>query len=91
MIDKLKEIKKRDVSVEGELSKPETVSDMKLYTSLNKEYKRLGKVVSEYEKYLLIINGIVEAKEIINKEKDEEFRDLAKARKICYHKRNIFF
>ena len=78
MIDKLKEIKKRYVSVEGELSKPETVSDMKLYTSLNKEYKNLGKIVSEYEKYLLIINGVTEAKEIIDKEKDEEFRDLAK-------------
>ena len=78
MIDKLKEIKKRYVSVEGELSKPETVSDMKLYTSLNKEYKNLGKIVSEYERYLLIINGVAEAKEIIDKEKDEEFRDLAK-------------
>ena len=78
MIDKLKEIKKRYVSVEGELSKPETVSDMKLYTSLNKEYKNLGKIVSEYEKYLLVINRITEAKEIIDKEKDEEFRDLAK-------------
>lgn len=79
MIDKLKEIKKRYVSVEGELSKPETVLDMKLYTSLNKEYKSLGKIVVEYEKYLLIINGVTEAKEIIDKEKDEEFRDLAKA------------
>ena len=41
MVDKLKEIEKRFLDVEGELSKPEVVNDMKKYTSLNKEYKSL--------------------------------------------------
>ncbi|MEO2084598.1 MAG: PCRF domain-containing protein, partial [Marinoscillum sp.] len=79
MIDKLKEIKKRYLDVEGSLSKPETVLNMKLYTSLNKEYKNLGKIVSEYDTYLLILGGIKEAKEIISFEKDEEFREIAKS------------
>ena len=70
MIDKLKEIKKRYLDVEGSLSKPETVSNMKLYASLNKEYKDLGKIVYEYDNYLLILAGIKEAKEIMSSEKD---------------------
>ena len=78
MIDKLKEIKKRYLDVEGSLSKPETILNMKLYTSLNKEYKNLGKIVSAYNNYLLILGGIKEAKEIISSEKDEEFREIAK-------------
>ena len=68
MVDKLKEIEKRFLTVEGELSKPEVVNDMKKYTSLNKEYKSLGKIVS----------GIDDAKLVLNKEKDEEFREMAK-------------
>ena len=34
MVDKLKEIEKRFLTVEGELSKPEVVNDMKKYTCL---------------------------------------------------------
>ena len=78
MIDKLKEIEKRFLDVEGELSKPEVVNDMKKYTSLNKEYKSLGKIVSKYSELKKIVSGIDDAKLVLNKEKDEEFRDMAK-------------
>ena len=78
MVDKLKEIEKRFLTVEGELSKPEVVNDMKKYTSLNKEYKSLGKIVSKYGEFKKIINGIDDAKLVLNKEKDEEFREMAK-------------
>ena len=78
MIDKLKEIEKRFLDVEGELSKPEVVNDMKKYTSLNKEYKSLGKIVSKYSELKKIVSGIDDAKLVLNKEKDEEFREMAK-------------
>ena len=78
MVDKLKEIEKRFLDVEGELSKPEVVNDMKKYTSLNKEYKSLGKIVSKYNKFKKIVSGIDDAKLVLNKEKDEEFREMAK-------------
>lgn len=78
MVDKLKEIEKRFLDVEGELSKPEVVNDMKKYTSLNKEYKSLGKIVSKYSKLKKIVSGIDDAKLVLNKEKDEEFREMAK-------------
>ncbi len=78
MVDKLKEIEKRFLDVEGELSKPEVVNDMKKYTSLNKEYKSLGKIVSKYSELKKIVSGIGDAKLVLNKEKDEEFREMAK-------------
>ena len=78
MIDKLKEIENRFLDVEGELSKPEVVNDMKKYTSLNKEYKSLGKIVSKYSELKKIVSGIDDAKLVLNKEKDEEFREMAK-------------
>ena len=78
MVDKLKEIEKRFLDVEGELSKPEVVNDMKKYTSLNKEYKSLGKIVSKYNEFKKIVSGIDDAKLVLNKEKDEEFREMAK-------------
>ena len=78
MVDKLIEIEKRFLTVEGELSKPEVVNDMKKYTSLNKEYKSLGKIVSKYNKFKKIVSGIDDAKLVLNKEKDEEFREMAK-------------
>ena len=78
MVDKLKEIEKRFLTVEGELSKPEVVNDMKKYTSLNKEYKSLGKIVSKYNEFKKIVSGIDDAKLVLNKEKDEEFREMAK-------------
>ena len=78
MVDKLKEIEKRFLDVEGKLSKPEVVNDMKKYTSLNKEYKSLGKIVSKYNKFKKIVSGIDDAKLVLNKEKDEEFREMAK-------------
>ncbi len=78
MIDKLEELNKRYLEVELELSKPETVSDMSLFKKLNKEYKSLGKIVELFNLYKLTLNGIKEAKEILETEKDEEFRDIAK-------------
>ena len=78
MIDKLEELNKRYLEVELELSKPETVSDMTLFKKLNKEYKSLGKIVELFNLYKLTLSGINEAKEILEIEKDEEFREVAK-------------
>ena len=78
MIDKLEALKKRYEEVEGELSKPETVSDLKIFKKLNKEYKSLGKIVEKFESYKSTLVGVEEAKEIIDNEKDEEFREIAK-------------
>ena len=78
MLEKLEEIKKRYLEVEQLLSLPESTSDMVLYKKLSKEYKDLKKIASKHEAYSGVIIGLEEAKNIFEKEKDEEFKEMAK-------------
>ena len=78
MIEKLKSIKKRFQEVEQAIAQPGVIDDMKAYSALNKEYKQLSKIVNLYNSYEGILNNIKEAKEILNVEKEEAFRELAK-------------
>ena len=78
MLDKLEAIKERFEEVSELLQQPESMSDMKKYKSLNKEYKDLEKIVIEYKKYQNLLGNIDNAKQVIATEKDEEFREMAK-------------
>src|SRR6478736_1724859 len=78
MIDKLIEIKNRFEEVGQLLSQPETVKDQKRFQQLSKEYRDLEKVVKKYDQYQSALDGIQHAKEVLQKEKDAELRELAK-------------
>lgn len=78
MLSKLKEIKDRWDEVERELGNPDTLSDMKRFAKLNKEYKDLGKIVEQYRIYQNIISNIDTNKNILANEKDQELREMAK-------------
>lgn len=78
MLDKLKAIKDRWKEVEAELSKPDTISDMKRFAKLNKEYKDLSKVVAEYHIYKNMMSNMETNKNILANEKDQELREMAK-------------
>ncbi|MDQ3290010.1 MAG: peptide chain release factor 1 [Bacteroidota bacterium] len=78
MLDKLEAIKERFEEVGQLLLQPESMSDMKKYKTLNKEYKDLEKIVVEYKKYQNLLGNIENAKQVIATEKDEEFREMAK-------------
>jgi peptide chain release factor 1 len=78
MIDKLEAIYQRWKDVEGELSSPDAMADMKRFAQLNKEYKDLARIVDEYKIYSNILSNIDSNKEILATEKDEEFREMAK-------------
>ena len=78
MLDKLEAIYKRWEEVGKQLIDPEIISDMKRYIKLSKDYKELQPVVDAYKEYKLVVENIASAKEILSKEKDEEFREMAK-------------
>ncbi len=78
MLEKLQAIKERWQEVEAELSKPETINDMKRFAKLNKEYKDLSKIVEQYHIYKNIISNIDTNKDILVNEKDQELREMAK-------------
>ena len=78
MIDKLEAIKKRFEEVSQLIVQPDIIADMDNYAKLNKEYRDLEKIVNKYNEYLLVTGNIKSAKEVLETEKDEEFRDMAK-------------
>jgi len=78
MIEKLVEIKNRFEEVGLLLVQPETVKDQKRFQQLSKEYRDLEKVVIKYDQLQSALDGIKHAKELLQKEKDAEMRELAK-------------
>ncbi len=78
MIEKLIEIKNRFEEVGQLLVQPETVKDRKKFSQLSKEYADLEKVVKKFDQYQEAIDGLKHAKEVLQKEKDPDMRELAK-------------
>lgn len=79
MLDKLQSIKERFEEIGQLIIMPDSMSDMSKYAKLTKEYKDLEKVVRAYDTYYLVIQNITSSKEILDKEKDPDFREMAKA------------
>ncbi|MCF0210124.1 MAG: peptide chain release factor 1 [Bacteroidales bacterium] len=78
MLDKLEAINKKYLEIQEKIQDPDIVNDMKNYVKLNKEYKDLEPVIAAYHEYKDIIDNIGSAKQVLETEKDEEFREMAK-------------
>lgn len=78
MIQKLEEIRLRFEEVGQLLVQPDTVSDMKKFSQLSKEYRDLEKIVVKYNQLREAKAHLQQAKDVLNKEKDPEMRELAK-------------
>ena len=83
MLDKLEAINARYQELEKEINDPDVMSDMKRYVKLSKDYKDLQPVIAAYKEYRDILGNIANCKDILNNEKDEDFRDMAKEECIC--------
>ena len=84
LLEKLELIYQRWLQIGEEITKPDIMSDMKNYVKLSKDYKELQAVVDAYKRYKDVIDNIASAKEILANEKDEEFREMAKAELDSY-------
>ena len=81
LIPKLEAIKQRYNEVADLIIQPEIISDQKKYSTLNKEYSDLGKIVSVFDQYMQALNTIEESDEIIADGSDKEFVEMAKMEK----------
>ena len=79
ILERLEGVKQRFIEVGELLTHQDILSDMKKYVKLNKEYRDLEPVIESYEKYRLALSNLASAKELLNGEKDEEMREMAKA------------
>jgi peptide chain release factor 1 len=78
MLEKLEEIHKKYLDLEREITDPDAMSDMKRYIQLSKDYKELQPIVAAYKNYRNVMTSLDAAKEILEKEKDEDMRAYAK-------------
>lgn len=82
LIPKLEAIKQRYNEVADLIIQPDIISDQKKYSSLNKEYSDLGKIVKVYDQYKGALDNIAESEEIIADGSDRDLVDLAKEEKM---------
>jgi len=78
LLEKLVSIKDRWNEVSQLIVDPEIIADMNRYVKLNKEYSDLKEIVDVHDEYDNVLNNIASSKEILSKEKDAEFREMAK-------------
>ncbi len=78
LLDKLEIVKIRFVEVQEQINNPEVMADMKRYVKLNKEYRDLEKMSKKYDEYKALLEGLAEAREILNEESDADLREMAK-------------
>ena len=79
ILDKLQGVKTRFDEVGVLITDPNTLADMKKYIQFSKEYKQLEPIIGAYLEYKDLISNINSAKDILDKENDEEMREMAKA------------
>ena len=79
MTEKLEDIKLRFEEVGQLLAQPETVKDMKKYSQLSKEYRDLEKIVVKFNALKEARKHLIQAKEVLDKEKDADMREFAKS------------
>ena len=78
MFDKLEDILARYESVLEQLSDPDVLNDQAKYTALMKEQSDLGPIADKYKEYLAAKQAIEDSLAMLEEEKDEEMRELAK-------------
>lgn len=78
MLGKLEEIHKKYLDLERQINDPDVMGDMKKYIQLNKDYKELQPIIAAYKNYRNVMTSLDTAREILDKEKDEDMRAYAK-------------
>lgn len=78
MFEHLDDVVLRHEELLNELSSPDVLNDQELYRKLMKEQNELNPVVEKYKEYCEIRDGIEDSLAILETEKDEDMRELAK-------------
>ena len=78
ILSKLEGLRQKFEEIGQQITDPAVMADMKRYVSLNKEYRELEPIVEAYDRYKNILSNIQSSKSLLNTEKDEEMREMAK-------------
>jgi peptide chain release factor 1 len=83
-VSKLQAIKEKWINIQEQLSDPEIIADMKRFKGLNKSYRDMQPVVEAFDKYQLVLGNLQDSRQILNTEKDDELREMAKSELIHF-------
>ena len=78
IFERLEGVKIRFEEVAQQINDPSVMSDVQRFIKLNKEYKNLEPLMEAYKNYKNVLSNISSARDILNLEKDEEMREMAK-------------
>lgn len=78
ILDKLEGLVNRFEEVSTLITDPAVLADMKRFVKLTKEYKDLDDIMKARKEYIQMLEGIEEAKNILDSEQDLEMREMAK-------------
>ncbi len=78
LLEKVLSLQDKFSSLQEQLSRPDVMSDMKRYVQLNKDYKELEPIIRAGLDYKKMLDNLASAKELLQTEKDEDLRDMAK-------------
>jgi peptide chain release factor 1 len=78
ILDRLEGVRLRFEEIAEQITDPAVIADVKRYIKLNKEYKNLEPLMDAYKRFKNILSNLGDAREILNQEKDEEMREMAK-------------
>ena len=78
MFEHLDDVVLRHEELLNELSSPEVLNDQDMYRRLMREQNELTPIVEKYKEYKAIKEGIADSLAILEEEKDEDMRELAK-------------
>lgn len=78
LLNKLDGLVSRFEEVGTLITDPAVIADMKRFVKLNKEYRDLEKIVEARKAYINVLNGIEEARTLLETEQDAEMREMAR-------------
>ncbi|MDL2239953.1 peptide chain release factor 1, partial [Bacteroidales bacterium OttesenSCG-928-L14] len=78
LLEKLEALYNKYNELQEEMTQPDVMSDMKRFIKLNKDIKELEPVVTAYKEYSNVVANLESSKELLQTEKDEEMREMAK-------------
>jgi peptide chain release factor 1 len=78
ILGRLNGLKNKFEELGQQLTDPAIIADMKKFVQLNKEYRELEPIVQACDEYRNMLSNIVDARNILANEKDQDLREMAR-------------
>jgi len=78
VVSKFKDLERKFIDVERQMTNPETISDSSKYNDLNKTRTELEEPVNKFREYINVSQELEDAENIIDANEDKELVEMAR-------------